>query len=77
MARTAADARQTTLATGQTVGTPELAAVATADAGDAALAAGTAGGTVVDAARTAVAVGVTAPAAWVLRDEMRNSGARA
>ena len=44
MARTAADARQTTLATGQPVGTPELAAVATADAGDAILATGTAKG---------------------------------
>lgn len=77
MARTAADARQTTLATWQPVGTPELAAVATADAGDAALAAGAAAGTVVDAARTAVAVGITAAAAWVLRDEVRDSGARA
>ena len=44
MARTAADARQTTLATGQPVGTPELAAVATADAGDAIPATGTAKG---------------------------------
>ena len=65
------------LAAGQPVGTPELATVATADAGDAALAAGTAAGTVVDAARTAVAVGITAAAARVLRDEVRDSGARA
>src|ERR1700712_2918748 len=34
-------------------------------------------GTVVDATRTAVAVGITAAAAWVLRDEVRNTGARA
>ncbi|MDT5223269.1 MAG: hypothetical protein QOG19_676 [Mycobacterium sp.] len=77
MAGTAADARQTTRAARYPARSEELATFAATEARDAALATGTAAGTVVDAARTAVAVGITATAARVLRDEVRNSGVRA
>jgi hypothetical protein len=78
VARAAADTRQAALAARDTARTPELATIATAHTWDAALAAWAAIGAVFNAPRTAVAVGVTATAAWLVGgDKVSNcSGTR-